>query len=115
MDALRRRLQRRHSVRSRRLTRAGPSYSAQYPLCRRSTLPCRRSSDSIYGCVQFCGAQEVFLPVACMMRILITGGSGFIGRNLAEQFASMYEVSTPSSAELDLLKERDEIGRAGVG
>lgn len=41
------------------------------------------------------------------MRILITGGSGFIGRNLAEQFASMYEVLAPSSAELDLLQERD--------
>ena len=41
------------------------------------------------------------------MRILITGGSGFIGRNLAEQFASIYEVLAPSSAELDLLKERD--------
>ncbi|MFZ1916976.1 MAG: NAD(P)-dependent oxidoreductase [Terriglobales bacterium] len=41
------------------------------------------------------------------MRILITGGSGFIGRNLAEQLASAYEVSAPSSAELDLLKEQD--------
>jgi GDP-L-fucose synthase len=41
------------------------------------------------------------------MRILITGGSGFIGKNLAEQFASIYEVLAPSSAELDLLKERD--------
>jgi UDP-glucose 4-epimerase len=41
------------------------------------------------------------------MRILITGGSGFIGRNLAEQFAPIYEVLTPSSTELDLLKERD--------
>jgi GDP-L-fucose synthase len=41
------------------------------------------------------------------MRILITGGSGFIGRNLAEEFASMYEVLTPTSAELDLLNERD--------
>jgi GDP-L-fucose synthase len=40
------------------------------------------------------------------MRILITGGSGFIGRNLAEQLASTYEVSAPSSAELDLLNER---------
>jgi len=38
-----------------------------------------------------------------MMRLLITGGSGFIGRNLAEQFASTYEVLAPSSAELDLL------------
>jgi GDP-L-fucose synthase len=42
-----------------------------------------------------------------MMRILITGGSGFIGRNLAEQLASSYEVKAPPSAELDLLKEQD--------
>jgi GDP-L-fucose synthase len=41
-----------------------------------------------------------------MMRILITGGSGFIGRNLAEQFDSTYEVLAPSSAELDLLNEQ---------
>ncbi len=41
-----------------------------------------------------------------MMRILITGGSGFIGRNLAEQLASTYQVSAPSSAELDLLNEQ---------
>lgn len=41
------------------------------------------------------------------MRILITGGSGFIGRNLAEQVASSYEVSAPPSAELDLLRELD--------
>jgi UDP-glucose 4-epimerase len=40
------------------------------------------------------------------MRLLITGGSGFIGRNLAEQLASTYEVLAPSSAELDLLNER---------
>ena len=37
------------------------------------------------------------------MRILITGESGFIGRNLAEQLASTYNVSAPSSAELNLL------------
>ena len=41
------------------------------------------------------------------MRILITGGSGFIGRNLVEQLASTYQVLAPSSAELDLLKDRD--------
>ena len=41
------------------------------------------------------------------MRILITGGSGFIGRNLAEELAGTYEVSTPSSAELDLLNEQE--------
>jgi GDP-L-fucose synthase len=47
------------------------------------------------------------------MRILITGGSGFIGRNLAEQLASSYQVSAPSSADLDLLNEnavRDYLG-----
>ena len=41
-----------------------------------------------------------------MMRILITGGSGFIGKNLAEQFASRYDVLAPSSAELDLLNDQ---------
>jgi len=42
-----------------------------------------------------------------MMRILITGGSGFIGRNLAEELSSDYEVLAPSSAELDLLREQE--------
>jgi UDP-glucose 4-epimerase len=41
------------------------------------------------------------------MRILITGGSGFIGRNLVEQLAATYDVSAPSSAELDLLKAQE--------
>ena len=40
------------------------------------------------------------------MRILITGGSGFIGRNLVEQLSDTYEVLAPSSAELDLLNEQ---------
>ncbi len=40
------------------------------------------------------------------MRILITGGSGFIGRNLAEQLAGIYDVLAPSSGELDLLQEQ---------
>lgn len=40
------------------------------------------------------------------MKVLITGGSGFIGRNLAEYLGSEYDVnvSAPSSAELNLLE-----------
>jgi UDP-glucose 4-epimerase len=37
------------------------------------------------------------------MKILITGGSGFIGRNLVEQYSSRYEVMAPTRSELDLL------------
>lgn len=37
------------------------------------------------------------------MRILITGGSGFIGRNLAAQYAGRREIAAPARAELDLL------------
>ncbi len=37
------------------------------------------------------------------MKILITGAGGFIGRNLAAQYAERHEVATPSRAELDLL------------
>src|ERR1019366_10057507 len=55
----------------------------------------------------FFALQPASVPVACIMRILITGGSGFIGRNLVEQLASTYEVLAPSSAELDLLKEQE--------
>jgi len=38
-----------------------------------------------------------------LTRLLITGGSGFIGRNLSEQLAERYEIHAPCSAELDLL------------
>ncbi|MBV8864799.1 MAG: NAD(P)-dependent oxidoreductase [Acidobacteriaceae bacterium] len=38
-------------------------------------------------------------------KILITGGSGFIGRNLAELFADQYEVMAPGRRELDLVNE----------
>ena len=36
------------------------------------------------------------------MKILITGGSGFIGRNLVEFFSAQHEVIAPSHRELDL-------------
>lgn len=39
------------------------------------------------------------------MKIFITGGSGFIGKNLKEQLSSKYKIFTPSSQELDLLNE----------
>lgn len=38
-----------------------------------------------------------------MTALLITGGSGFIGRNLVEYFRTRYTVSAPPSSELDLL------------
>lgn len=37
--------------------------------------------------------------------VLITGGSGFIGRNLVEQLSSKYTILAPSHKELDLLEE----------
>ena len=37
--------------------------------------------------------------------VLITGGSGFIGRNLSEQLCNRYNISAPSSVELNLLDE----------
>jgi GDP-L-fucose synthase len=36
------------------------------------------------------------------MRILLTGGSGFIGRNLVEHLSRTHEVLAPTHAELDL-------------
>lgn len=38
-----------------------------------------------------------------MKRILITGGSGFIGRNLVERLSECYTVFAPSHQELELL------------
>ena len=39
------------------------------------------------------------------MKILITGGSGFIGKNLVEFLGQKYEVAAPSHRELELLDE----------
>ncbi|MGH9618614.1 MAG: NAD-dependent epimerase/dehydratase family protein [Bryobacteraceae bacterium] len=38
-------------------------------------------------------------------KILITGGSGFIGRNLAEMLSGEYRLSAPPRQELDLLND----------
>jgi UDP-glucose 4-epimerase len=40
------------------------------------------------------------------LKVFITGGSGFIGRNLAELLACSYEVSAPPRSQLDLLDDR---------
>lgn len=37
------------------------------------------------------------------MKLLLTGGSGFIGHNLVEYFSTNHVVSAPSSSELNLL------------
>jgi UDP-glucose 4-epimerase len=39
------------------------------------------------------------------MKVLITGGSGFIGRNLVEYLGSRYSIAAPNSRELDLLDD----------
>lgn len=36
------------------------------------------------------------------MKIFLTGGSGFIGRNILEQLGSSYDIIAPSHSELDL-------------
>jgi GDP-L-fucose synthase len=40
------------------------------------------------------------------MRILLTGGSGFVGRNLLEHLSRDHEVIAPTHAELDLTDNR---------
>lgn len=39
------------------------------------------------------------------MKLLITGATGFIGRNLKEQLADRYEIIAPTSRKLNLLDE----------
>ena len=51
-----------------------------------------------------------------MTKVLITGGSGFIGRNLVECLGDRFKISAPSSAEVNLLDEhsvRDFLRREG--
>ena len=38
------------------------------------------------------------------MKILITGGAGFIARNLTEQLSSAYKITAPNSKQLNLLE-----------
>jgi len=40
------------------------------------------------------------------MKILVTGGNGFIGRNLVKSLKKDYEVYTPTSSQLDLTDEK---------
>lgn len=41
-----------------------------------------------------------------MKRILLTGGSGFIGKNIKEQLGDEYDILAPTSKELDLLDNK---------
>ncbi|MCX7634466.1 MAG: NAD(P)-dependent oxidoreductase, partial [Syntrophales bacterium] len=40
------------------------------------------------------------------MKILLTGGSGFIGRNLVESLTGLYDVLAPPRQELDLMDDQ---------
>lgn len=41
------------------------------------------------------------------MKILLTGASGFIGKNLKEYWADRYDLFTPNRLELDLLRDEE--------
>jgi GDP-L-fucose synthase len=41
------------------------------------------------------------------MKVLITGGSGFIGKNIVDQISNRYSIYAPSHEDLDLLKEQE--------
>lgn len=40
------------------------------------------------------------------MKVLLTGGSGFVGKNLLEQLSSHHAITAPTHNELDLLDEK---------
>lgn len=42
-----------------------------------------------------------------MRKVLLTGGSGFIGRNILEQLSAEYQIFAPSSQELNLLNAEE--------
>src|SRR3989344_579584 len=44
--------------------------------------------------------------MATQKKILLTGSTGFIGRNAAEELGPLYNVTAPSRQELDLLEAR---------
>jgi UDP-glucose 4-epimerase len=49
------------------------------------------------------------------LKLLITGGKGFIGRSLAEGLGAGFEIAAPGRAELDLLDERTVAARLAAG
>jgi UDP-glucose 4-epimerase len=55
--------------------------------------------DSTHKCLPPLDEEEKNLS----MNILITGSSGFIGRNLNEQLSRKYSITAPSSSQLNLL------------
>lgn len=42
-----------------------------------------------------------------MSKILLTGGSGFLGRNILKSLSSKYSIDSPTSIDLDLTKAHD--------
>jgi GDP-L-fucose synthase len=42
-----------------------------------------------------------------MLKILVTGGSGFIGRNFIEKYKDIFDLCYPTSSELNLINSND--------